>query len=78
MACPRLHPFGLSLPFDRLRMFGNARQSPFGLSLSKPARRWGGHFDRLSANGGMNAAVNAEVNGWEGAVAAAVPWSACA
>jgi hypothetical protein len=31
--------FGLSLPFDKLRMFGN---TPFALSLSK---------GRLSANG---------------------------
>jgi hypothetical protein len=34
-------PFGLSLPFDRLRMIGNTNRSntnplPFGLSLSKP------------------------------------------
>jgi hypothetical protein len=63
---PRPTPFGLSLPFDRLRMIGNTNRSntnplPFGLSLSKPcddlrgtpfARlRTHGHFDRLSANG---------------------------
>jgi hypothetical protein len=34
-------PFGLSLPFDKLRTIGNTKgqntkPSPFGLSLSKP------------------------------------------
>jgi hypothetical protein len=55
-------PFGLSLPFDRLRMIGNTNRSntnplPFGLSLSKPRRT--PEFpiilslskDKLSANG---------------------------
>jgi hypothetical protein len=38
----RTQPFGLSLPFDRLRTIG-AR--PFGLSLSKPLAS--PSFDRL-------------------------------
>ena len=43
-------PFGLSQPFDKLRMIGT---TPFGLSLSKPSRHWVGEpFDRLRANGG--------------------------
>ncbi len=49
-------PFGLSLPFDGLRMIGNTTTSnttpiPFGLSLSKPCLQLQRHFDKLNANG---------------------------